>query len=140
MTNHWLDLQHAKVFLIEGSNAAENHPMSMRWIMKAKEKGAIVIHVDPRYTRTSKIADIYARIRPGTDIAFLGAIINYILENKLYDDDYVRLNTNAHYLMSDDFKFGDGVFSGFSEADRKYDNTSWGYQLEIGRASCRERV
>jgi formate dehydrogenase major subunit len=130
MTNHWLDLQHAKVFLIEGSNAAENHPMSMRWIMKAKEKGAIVIHVDPRYTRTSKIADIYARIRPGTDIAFLGAIINYILENKLYDEDYVKLNTNAHYLMSDDFKFEDGVFSGFSEADRKYDNASWGYQLD----------
>ena len=105
MTNHWLDLQNAKVFLIEGSNCAENHPMSMRWIMKAKEKGAIVIHVDPRFTRTSKIADIYACIRPGTDIAFLDAIINYILENKQYDDAYVKLNTNALICMRDDFKF-----------------------------------
>ena len=129
MTNHWLDLQHAKVFLIEGSNAAENHPMSMRWIMKAKEKGAIVIHVDPRFTRTSKIADIYARIRPGTDIAFLGSIINYILETKQYDEDYVLRNTNSLFLMNDEFKFADGHFSGFIEAEHKYDNASWGYQL-----------
>ncbi len=113
MTNHWLDLQNAKVFLINGSNAAENHPMSMRWIMKAKEKGAIVIHVDPRYNRTSKISDIYARIRPGTDIAFLGAIINYILENKLYDEDYVKLNTNEEcYLFS---KFSRLVGTAFVE-------------------------
>jgi formate dehydrogenase major subunit len=130
MTNHWLDLQNAKVFLIEGSNAAENHPMSMRWLTKAKEKGAIVIHVDPRYNRTSKIADIYARIRPGTDIAFLGSIINYILETKQYDEAYVNLNTNAHFLMSDDFKFEEGMFSGFNEIDHKYDNASWGYQLD----------
>jgi formate dehydrogenase major subunit len=130
MTNHWLDLQNAKVFLIEGSNAAENHPMSMRWLTKAKEKGAIVIHVDPRYNRTSKIADIYARIRPGTDIAFLGSIINYILTTKQYDEAYVNLNTNAHYLMSDDFKFEEGIFSGFNEVDHKYDNASWGYQLD----------
>ena len=79
MNNHWIDLKNSKVFLIEGSNAAENHVMSMKWIRKAQENGAIIIHVDPRYTRTSAAADIFARIRPGADIAFLGTIIHYIL-------------------------------------------------------------
>jgi formate dehydrogenase major subunit len=87
MTNHGLDLQNAKVFLIAGSNAAENHVMAMKWVMKAKEKGAKVIHVDPRFTRTSAVADLYARIRPGADIAYLGAIIGYILREKLYDEE-----------------------------------------------------
>ncbi|MFA5354883.1 MAG: molybdopterin-dependent oxidoreductase, partial [Thermodesulfovibrionales bacterium] len=130
MTNHWLDLKNARVFLIEGSNCAENHSMSMRWIMKAKEKGAVVIHVDPRYTRTSKIADIYACIRPGTDIAFLNSIINYILTNRLYDEEYVKLNTNALCLLRDDFSFDDGVFSGYLDKEFKYENASWGYQLD----------
>ena len=130
MTNHWLDLKNAKVFLIEGSNCAENHSMSMKWIMKAKQKGAIVIHVDPRFTRTSKVADIYACIRPGTDIAFLNSIINYIIRNKFYDEAFVELHTNALYLLKDDFKFDDGVFSGYQESDFKYDNASWGYQLD----------
>lgn len=130
MTNNYNDLQNAKVFLIEGSNAAENHPMSMRWLMKAKAKGAIVIHVDPRFTRTSKIADIYACIRPGTDIAFLNAIINYILTNSLYDKAYVAQHTNAQYLLREDFEFNDGVFSGYHEDEFKYDMASWGYQLD----------
>ncbi len=75
MTNHWSDLQNAKVFLIEGRNAAENHVMAMKWIRVAQERGAKIIHVDPRFNRTSPLADIYARIRPGADIAFLGAVI-----------------------------------------------------------------
>lgn len=104
--------------------------MSMRWLMKAKEKGAIVIHVDPRFTRTSKIADIYACIRPGTDIAFLNSIINYIIQNKHYDAPYVLAHTNALYLMRDDFEFNEGVFSGYSEEEFKYNNASWGYQLD----------
>jgi formate dehydrogenase major subunit len=128
MTNNWLDMQHSKVFLIEGSNAAENHVMSMKWIRKAQEKGAIIIHVDPRYNRTSAIADIYACIRPGADIAFLGAMINYILENKLYDDAYVKLHTNALMLASRDFGFEDGVFAGFDEATHHYEMASWSYQ------------
>jgi formate dehydrogenase major subunit len=130
MTNHWLDLQNAKVFLIGGSNAAENHVMSVKWVMKAKEKGAKIIHVDPRFTRTSSIADIYARIRPGADIAYLGAIINYIIANKLYDEEYVTTHTNALLLVKDEFGFEDGVFSGYDEAGRKYDNASWAYQLD----------
>src|SRR5689334_13329966 len=108
MTNHWADLQNAKVFMIEGSNCAENHVMATKWINKAREKGAIVIHVDPRFNRTSSMADIYARIRPGADIAFLNAVINHILENELYDAPYVATHTNALYLTKDDFGFGDG--------------------------------
>ena len=130
MTNHWIDLQNSKVFLIEGSNAAENHVMAMKWIEKAKEKGAIVIHVDPRFTRTSSTADIYARIRPGTDIAFLNAIINYILENQLYDEEYVKLHTNALYMAGEEFGFEDGLFSGYKEADHKYDSAAWAYSLD----------
>ena len=89
MTNHWIDLQNCKTILVEGSNVAENHPMAFKWIRKAQENGAKIIHVDPRFTRTSATADIYARIRPGTDAAFLNTIINHVLENKLYDEDYV---------------------------------------------------
>lgn len=130
MTNSWNDLKNAKCILIEGSNAAENHPMSMKWIMRAKDQGATVIHVDPRFTRTSKAADIFAQIRPGTDIAFLGSIINYIIENKLYDEDFLLNHTNALYLINSDFAFNDGLFSGYDEASQKYDTTSWGYVLD----------
>lgn len=130
MTNHWVDLKNAKVFLIEGSNTAENHVMAMKWMKLAREKGAIVIHVDPRFNRTSSTADIFARIRPGTDIAFLGAVINYVLENKLYDEEYVKLHTNALYVTGEDFTFDDGLFSGFNETDHKYDSASWAYGLD----------
>ncbi len=129
MTNHWLDLQNAKVFLIEGSNAAENHVMAMKWIRKAQEKGAIIIHVDPRYNRTSSIADIYARIRPGADIAFLNAVINYILVNKLYDEQYIKIHTNALLVANKDLDFDDGLFSGYDHEKHKYDQVSWGYEL-----------
>ena len=89
MTNHWSDLQHCKTILVEGSNVAENHPMAFKWIRKAQETGPIIIHVDPRFSRTSAAADIFARIRPGADAAFLNAMINHVLVNKLYDEDYV---------------------------------------------------
>jgi formate dehydrogenase major subunit len=130
MTNHWLDLQNAKVFLIQGSNAAENHVMSMKWVRKAQERGAIIIHVDPRYNRTSAAADIYARIRPGADIAFLNAIINYILENEHYDEQYVKLHTNALMLTQEEFGFDEGIFTGFDDAAHKYDTATWTYDLD----------
>ena len=98
MTNHWIDLQNCKTILVEGSNVAENHPMAFKWIRKAQENGAKIIHVDPRFTRTSAAADVYARIRPGTDAAFQNTMINYILVNKLYDEDYVTTHTNALFL------------------------------------------
>jgi len=113
MTNHWVDLQNCKTILVEGSNVAENHPMAFKWIRKAQENGATIIHVDPRYTRTSAGADVYARIRPGTDVAFQNAMISHIISNKLYDEDYVVTHTNALYLGDEAFSFKDGVFSGY---------------------------
>ena len=130
MTNHWVDLQNCKTILVEGSNVAENHPMAFKWIRKAQENGAKIIHVDPRYTRTSSAADVYARIRPGTDAAFQNTMINHIIVNKLYDEDYVVTHTNALYLGDEAFDFKDGVFSGYDEATHSYDTTTWGYQLD----------
>jgi formate dehydrogenase major subunit len=83
-----------------GSNAAENHPISFKWVTEAKKKGAILISVDPRFTRTSSKADIYAPLRSGTDIAFLGGMIKYILDNNKYFLDYVLNYTNASFIVS----------------------------------------
>jgi formate dehydrogenase major subunit len=129
MTNHWADMQHCKTILVEGSNVAENHPMAFKWIRKAQDAGAVLIHVDPRFTRTSAGADIYARIRPGADPAFLNTVINYILVNKLYDEDYVMTHTNALMLGDADFEFKDGLFSGYDEEKHSYNTKTWGYQL-----------
>lgn len=131
MTNHWIDLKNADVILIMGANPAENHPISFRWIMKAKDAGAKLIVVDPRFTRSAAKADIYAPIRSGSDIAFLGGMINYILQNNLYHEEYVRLYTNAAYLVNPDFKMpGDlnGIFSGYDPKTRKYDPKAWSFQ------------
>src|SRR4051812_14007076 len=130
MTNHWIDMQHCKSILVEGSNVAENHPMAFKWIRKAQENGAVIIHVDPRFTRTSAAADQYARIRPGADAAFLNTMINHIIVNNLYDRDYVETHTNALLLGNADFDFSEGLFSGFDEAGHKYDTKTWGYQLD----------
>jgi len=130
MTNHWIDLQNCKTILVEGSNVAENHPMAFKWIRKAQENGAKIIHVDPRFTRTSAAADVYARIRPGTDAAFQNTMINYILVNKLYDEEYVVTHTNALFLCDEAFDFKDGVFSGFDSDNHKYNTHTWGYQLD----------
>src|SRR5246127_1456444 len=130
MTNHWVDLQHCKTILVEGSNVAENHPMAFKWIRKAQENGAKIIHVDPRFTRTSATADMYARIRPGTDAAFLNTMINHILVHKLYDEDYVITHTNALYLGHAAFDFKDGLFSGYDKEKNKYGTETWGYQLD----------
>jgi formate dehydrogenase major subunit len=141
MTNHWIDMQHCKAILVEGSNVAENHPMAFKWIRKAQENGAVLIHVDPRFTRTSAGADIYARIRPGADAAFTNTIINYLLENELYDKDYVTTHTNARHLGDAAFDFQDGLFSGFDEQKRSYDSKTWGYQLdESGRPKVAESL
>jgi formate dehydrogenase major subunit len=137
MTNHWIDLQHCKAILVEGSNVAENHPMAFKWIRKAQENGAKIIHVDPRFTRTSATADIYARIRPGTDAAFLNTMINFVLARQLYDEDYVTTHTNALYLGQAAFDFKDGLFSGFDQEKQKYSTETWAYELD---ASGKPRV
>jgi formate dehydrogenase major subunit len=133
MTNHWIDLKNADVILVMGANPASNHPISMKWIMRAKERGAKLIVVDPRFTQTATKADLYAPLRSGTDIAFLGGMIKYILENKLYFKDYIVNYTNASFLVNPDFKGPselDGLFSGYDAKTRKYDRKTWSYQMD----------
>ena len=130
MTNHWSDLQNTDCALIMGGNPAENHPISFRWLTKAKEKGGKIVSVDPRFTRTSSKADVYASLRSGTDIAFMGGMINYALENNLIHREYVAEYTNASFIVKKDFEFNDGLFSGYDEATRKYDKTKWAYETD----------
>jgi len=108
-----------------GSNAAEHHPIAFKWILRAKEKGATIIHVDPRYTRTSARCDFHVPLRSGTDIAFLGGMIHYILTHRKYFKDYVLNYTNASLIVSKDFSFKDGLFSGYDPAKRKYNKDTW---------------
>lgn len=131
MTNHWIDYKNADVFFIIGANPAENHPIAMKWILRAKEeRGAKVIVVDPRYTRTCISADYFGEIRPGTDIAFLNGLINYAIQNGLYHKEYVLSYTNASYIVSDEYYFEDGEFSGLKEIneEEEYDTSSWDYK------------
>jgi len=130
MTNHWIDLKNSDCVLIMGSNAAENHPISFKWVMKAKDAGAKVIHVDPRFTRTSTKADIFANIRSGADIAFLGGLIKYIIDKKLYFKDYVLNYTNLPYVVGKDFSFKDGLFAGYNPETRKYDKSKWAFEKD----------
>ena len=129
MTNHWIDIQHADVIMCIGSNPAENHPISFHWVEKAMDNGGKLISVDPRYTRTSSKSDIYAQLRPGTDIAFIGGLINYALQNNSIHEEYVVNYTNAAYLVDERYAFNDGLFSGFERGKARYDNSSWAYQL-----------
>lgn len=132
------DLQNSDCILIEGSNFAEAHPVGFRWVMAAKERGATIIHVDPHFSRTSQMADIYAPIRAGTDIAFLGGLINYVLQNDLYFHEYVKAYTNATAIVGDDFQDTedlDGLFSGFLDDQRIYNTESWQYKFKGGNPS-----
>ena len=130
MTNHWIDIKNADVIMIIGSNAAENHPISIKWVEEARRNGAVLISVDPRFTRTSALADIYAPLRSGTDIAFIGGLINYVLENELYHKEYVAEYTNASFLINPDFGFENGLFVGYDPNKRKYDKSAWSYQTD----------
>lgn len=130
MTNHWNDLQYADVLMVIGANPAENHPISFRWISKAIEKGGKLISVDPRYTRTSQMANVYGQLRSGSDIAFIGGMINYIIENELYHKEYVTSYTNAAYIVDENFSFKDGIFNSYEEKTRKYDKTKWGFKKD----------
>jgi formate dehydrogenase major subunit len=136
MTNHWVDLKNADVIMINGSNAAENHPASMTWIHKAMDdRGAKLIVVDPRFTRSASQADLYAPIRSGTDIAFYGGLMSYIMDHDLYHKEYAVHYTNAAALVGNDFQGPvdlDGLFSGFVDEDGdgfgKYDQRTWKFQ------------
>jgi formate dehydrogenase major subunit len=135
MTNHWIDLKNSDCVLIMGSNAAENHPISFKWVMKAKDKGATLIHVDPRFTRTSAKCDVYAPIRSGSDIPFLGGLVKYILDNNKFFHEYVVNYTNASFVVGKDFAFDDGLFSGFDP--KKVPTTSPNGLLKWTTKVCR---
>jgi formate dehydrogenase major subunit len=130
MTNHYIDFRNADVILNMGGNVAENHPVSFKWIQAAKDRGAILIHVDPRFTRTSTKADIFVRLRSGTDIAFLGGMIKYILDNNLYDEFYVKNYTNAPFIVNPKYSFDDGLFSGYDPTKRAYDKSTWALEKD----------
>jgi formate dehydrogenase major subunit len=139
MTNHWRDIRHADLIIINGANPAEAHPVGFRWFMKAKvERGAKMIHVDPRFTRTSAVSDLHLRIRTGTDAAFFGGLINYVLENKLYHDEYVRNYTNAAFVVDKSYSFKDGMFNGFDAETNQYDPTTWKYETGGGAARTKQ--
>jgi formate dehydrogenase major subunit len=132
MTTSLIDIQNSDVIMAT-SNMAENHPVGFQWVMKAKERGAKLIHVDPRFTRTSAAADVHVPLRSGTNIVFFGGLISYALEKNLYFKDYVVAFTNASFLIDPAFKTPtdlDGLFTGWDEGKRAYDRTSWKYQLD----------
>jgi formate dehydrogenase major subunit len=130
MTNHWVDIKNADVVMVMGGNPAEAHPCGFKWVTEAKaHKGAKLIVVDPRFTRTAAVADIFAQIRPGTDIAFLGGVINYLLSKDKIQKDYVVHYTNASFIVKDGYKFEDGLFSGWDDAGHKYDRSTWSYEM-----------
>jgi formate dehydrogenase major subunit len=133
------DLQNSDCIVIMGSNMAECHPVGFQWVVEARERGAKVIHVDPRFTRTSALADLHVPIRAGSDIAFLGGIVNYILEGDREFREYVQAYTNARTIVSDDFRDTedlDGFFSGFDAQSGEYERESWQYKgMEAGTAA-----
>jgi len=133
MTNSMIDMKNTNCALIMGSNLAENHPIGMKWLTKGRldpKRQTKIISVDPRYTRTAAVADIYCPMRSGTDIAFLGGMIKYIIDNNLYHKDYVVNYTNAAFLVRDDYDFKDGLFSGWNDSKKAYDVASWDYKFD----------
>ena len=137
MSNHWIDLGNSDCFMVIGGNVAETFPNAFKWITRARENGARLIHVDPRFTRTSAKADLYARVRSGTDIAFVGGIIRHAMNDMEanpgnYNMAYVKEYTNASFLVSPDFTGPadtlDGLFSGWDGS--KYDKATWAYQSD----------
>ncbi len=131
MTNGWIDIKNTDMMLIMGGNPAENHPCGFKWAMEAKRtRNAKLISVDPRFTRTSSTADLYLPIRAGTDIAFLGGVINYAIQNNRIAKEYVVNYTNASYIVREDFKLPEdgGLYSGFDPATKVYDKSTWNYE------------
>src|SRR6266545_4865788 len=131
MTNHWVDIKNANLVLIMGGNAAEAHPCGFKWVTEAKAHNkAKLIVVDPRLTRSAAVADYYVPVRAGADIAFLGGVINYLLTHDKIQHEYVKAYTNAPFIVREDFKFENGLFSGYNAEKRNYDRTTWAYELD----------
>ena len=130
MTNGWIDVKNTDMMLIMGGNPAENHPCGFKWPIEAKlQRNAKMIVVDPRFTRTAASADLFLQIRAGADIAFLGGLINYAIENGRIAHDYVVNYTNAAFIVKEGFKLpDDGLYSGFDPSTQIYDKSTWNYQ------------
>jgi formate dehydrogenase major subunit len=134
------DLLNADAILIMGSNMAENHPVGFQWVIEARERGAKIIHVDPRFSRTSAMADLWAPLRAGSDVLFLGGLVNYVLQNGKDFREYIVHYTNASAIISEDFQDTedlDGLFSGWDPEQRKYDPQTWAY-AECSNSGAKE--
>jgi formate dehydrogenase major subunit len=130
MTNSWTDIKNTDLVIVMGGNAAEAHPCGFKWVTEAKaNRGAKLIVVDPRFTRTASVADFYAPIRQGTDIAFLMGVINYCIQNDKVQWEYTKAYTNAPYIVKEGFGYQDGLFTGYDESKRDYNRSSWEYEL-----------
>jgi formate dehydrogenase major subunit len=130
MTNSWTDIRNTDLVVIMGGNAAEAHPCGFKWVTEAKaSRGAKLIVVDPRFTRSASVADFYAPIRQGTDIAFLLGVINHCILNDKIQWDYTKAFTNASYIVKDGFSYQDGLFTGYDESKRDYNRSTWEYEL-----------
>ncbi len=137
MTNGWIDMKNTDMMLIMGGNPAENHPCGFKWPIEAKrQRNAKMIVVDPRFTRTASVADMHLQIRAGSDIAFLGGLISYTLENNRVNKEYLVNYTNASFLIKDGFKLPeDGLYSGYNPGTRSYDKSTWNYEGSGGGAA-----
>ena len=130
MTNSWTDIKNTDLVIVMGGNAAEAHPCGFKWVTEAKaNRGARLIVVDPRFTRTASVADLYAPIRQGSDIAFLFGVMRHLIKNRKVQWEYVKNYTNAPYIVKEGFGFRDGLFTGYDEAKRDYDRSSWAYEM-----------
>src|ERR1700722_14428408 len=137
MTNGWIDIKNTDMMLIMGGNPAENHPCGFKWAIEAKRnRNAKMIVVDPRHTRTAATADMFLQIRAGADIAFLGGVIRYAIENGRIAREYIANYTNAAFLIQEGFKLPeDGLYSGFDDQSNSYDRSTWNYQGTGGKSS-----
>jgi len=130
MTNGWVDIKNTDMMLIMGGNPAENHPCGFKWAIEAKRnRNAKMIVVDPRFTRTASVSDLFCQLRVGGDIAFLGGVINYAIQNNRYPKEYLLNYTNAAFILDENFQLpeSEGVFSGFDAKTASYDKSSWNY-------------
>jgi formate dehydrogenase major subunit len=130
MTNSWTDIRNTDLVIVMGGNAAEAHPCGFKWVVEAKaNRGARLIVVDPRYTRTASVSDLYLPIRQGTDIAFLLGVINHCIQNDKVQWEYVKNFTNAPFVVKEGFSYQDGLFIGYDETKRQYDRSEWDYEI-----------
>src|SRR5260370_13053074 len=138
MTNGWIDIKNTDMMLIMGGNREECHPCGFKWPIEAKrQRNAKMIVVDPRFTRTAATADMFLQIRAGADIAFLGGVIKYALDNNRINKEYLVNFTNAPFIIKQGFKLpDDGLYSGFDAATQVYDKSTWNYE-EGGNVTAR---